>query len=605
MRFGPAGLLGSLRRPLALGTAAQDAAVPPARLSTSLWSLGLRRLQGGLDQVLDTRWPHLWLAVLCLVLFLPGFFSIQPVDLGETRIAVATRQMLDSGDLLRPRLGPAGSYGQPAGIHWVQAMLVRGLEALHLAHRTGIPAYRLASLLGALLAVLATCHWGQALVGRRAAFLGAVMLAGCAALVAVAHLATPDAPLLAALTAGMGLMAAAYLAPQRFTARHALGFWLAVAAGVLLRGSVALLLPLMAATALALADRGAPWLRALRPGWGVPLLLLATAPWFVAIDRATGGEALAALLREDWLGRLAGLGGEGRQPGLHLALFPATAFPAAWIVLLSLPGAWLDRAGRGTRFLLAWAVPAWLLAELTAGLPGAALPAFPPLMLLGAAWAVRPLRPRPPPWLLTTAGILLAAVAGAIGANAFGIAELDIREAPYGLMAMASAALLTWRLLAHGRSGAWARAALLGTVLATPLYAAVLQGTLSHLPVARIADRVAGTAQRVAPGLPPERFGVLGFDGASLLFAHGPGVHLLASGAAAADFLAGGPDRVVAVADMQEGEFRRAAATRGVEVSERATILSFDPYRRDFGIMIFYRAAGEAGAPRAGAAGAR
>jgi 4-amino-4-deoxy-L-arabinose transferase-like glycosyltransferase len=558
-------------------------------LTASTRPSGLHRLRDALDRLPDTAWPQLWLGVACLLLFLPGFFSIQPLDLGETRVAVATRQMLQSGDLLRI---PAGHPVQPPGIHWVQAMLVRGLEALHLAHRSGIPAYRLASLLGALLAVLATHHWGRALVGRQAAFLGALMLTGCAALVAGAHLATADTLLLAVVVAAMGLFAAAYLDPRRFTARQAAGFWLAVAAGVLLRGSVAVLVPLLAGATLAVADRGAPWLRALRPGWGVPLLLAAALPWFVATGVVTEGAALAALLRGDLLGQLAGLGGQDRWPGFHLLAFAATAFPAAWIALLALPGVWRDRAERGPRFLLAWAVPSWLLFEATSWLPIVVLPAFPPLMLLAARWALDPLRPRIAPWLLIVAGLLLAGVAGAIGLNALQIVELDIREAPYGLLAMVAAILLVWRLLAHGRRGAWARAALLGTLLATPLYAALLQGILSHLPVARIADRIAGTAQRVAPGLPPEHFGVLGFDGASLRFAYGPEVQLLADGEDAARFLAAVPGRVVAIADMREGEFRRAAAAQGIQVGEEAMILSFDPYRGEFGIMIFYRVAG-------------
>ena len=73
------------------------------------------------------------------------------------------------------------------------------------ATASDIWAYRVPSLAGAILAVLATFHWGRALVGRRAAFLGAAMLASSLVLVVEAHIAKTDAALLATTTAAMGL----------------------------------------------------------------------------------------------------------------------------------------------------------------------------------------------------------------------------------------------------------------------------------------------------------------------------------------------------------------------------------------------------------------
>lgn len=561
-------------RLLALRVAALARRMGGVTRAATAWQSGLASLWRALDALPQAPCPQAWLVAICLALFLPGFFSIQPLDLGETDIAVATRAMLEGGSLLGIPPGDAG----PIGIHWLQAAAVRALEALHLAHRHGIPAYRLVSLLGAVLAVLATWHWGRALVGRSAAFLGAGMLAGCAMLVAMAHLATAEAAGLAAATAAMGLFAAAYVGPARVTAGQAAGFWLAVAAGLLLAGPVALLPPLLAGLTLAAADRRAPWLRALRP-LQAPLLLAG----LVLAWRAAGGD-----LPTPWPGLAAG----EPQPGRHLLLLAATAFPAGWILLLALPAAWRERQQPAVRFLLAWAGPAWLAFELMPWGIGAVLPLFPALMLLAARWAMG--GHRPPVVLLVIAGQLLAAAAGAIAFKTFEVAGLDIRELPYGVLAILAATLLVWRLLAHGRARAWARAALLGTLLAAPLYAAVLQGTLSHLPVARIADRIAGTAWRVAPDLRPGQFGVLGFDRASLPFAFGGAVQGLEDGPAAARFLAAAPGRVVAIADLREGQFRRAAEALGLEVEEAATILSFDPYIDDFGIMIFYRAAGAA-----------
>jgi hypothetical protein len=217
------------------------------------------------------------------------------------------------------------------------------------------------------------------------------------------------------------------------------------------------------------------------------------------------------------------------------------------------------------------------------------------LALLGARWARDPLRSRPPRRLWIAAAALLAAAAAAVGLGALAVAYIDLREAPYGLLATAFAALLAWRLLAHGASAAWARAALLGTLLAAPLYAAVLEGTFTHLLVGRAAARIAGTAQRVVPGLTPERFGVVGFHRASLLFAHGPDIHLLSSGAAAARFLAETPGGLVAVADKEERGFQGAAAALGLPVREEAQIPVFDYLRPGFAVMVFFRAEASSG----------
>jgi 4-amino-4-deoxy-L-arabinose transferase-like glycosyltransferase len=549
-------------------------------------------LLASLDGLLATRRPRLWLVAICLALFLPGLPSIQPLDLGETQVAVATRQMLDSGDLLRVPPILASDPG-PIAVHWVQAASVRALEALGLAHRSGIFAYRLPALLGALLAVLATHHWGQVLVGRGAAFLGAAMLAGCAAVLAAAHVATADAVFLAAVTACMGLLATAYLRPAEFSAMRALDFWLCLGAGVLLRGPAAAAVPLLAAAGLYAADRRtAPWLRSLRPGWGAPLLAaMAALPWGIAsIATAIQGHApapppLVDRGPESFDSGIAGF----FLPGMHALSFPVAAFPAAWIVLLALPGTWRERPEPAPRLLLAWAAAAWVVCE-AAAMPPSAAAALPPCALLGARWALNPLRSGPPRWLRLAAAAILTVGAAAIGLGALAVAPLDLRVTPYGLLATAFAALLVWRLLAHGASAAWARAALCGTLLAAPLYAAVLEGTFTHFPIGRVAARIAGTAQRVAPGLPPGRFGVAGFRGASLLFAQGPDVHLLPDGAAAARFLAKAPGRLVAVSDKEERGFHSAAAALGLFVREEAQLQVFDYLRPGFAAMVFFRA---------------
>src|SRR5262249_44668579 len=96
-----------------------------------------------------------WLVFVCLVTFLPGFFTIPPVDRDEARFAQATKQMIETGNYVAIRFQDESRYKMPVGIYWLQAGFVRFGEAVGVprAH-TRIWLYRFPSLIGAIGAVL-------------------------------------------------------------------------------------------------------------------------------------------------------------------------------------------------------------------------------------------------------------------------------------------------------------------------------------------------------------------------------------------------------------------------------------------------------------------
>ncbi len=539
------------------------------------------------------RHPRLALVLLCLLLWLPGFFTLPATDRDESRFAQATRQMVDTGDYIRIRVGEEDRNKKPAGIHWLQAAAVHGVEALGIGDRTQIWPYRLPSLGGALLAVLATFQLGRALVGRRAALLGAAMLASCMVLVGEVHIAKTDAVLLATVTAAMGLFGLAYLRPQGFTAKQAAAFWLVLGVSVLIKGPIGPMVALLTGVTLAVVDRGAPWLRALRPAWGLPLMLAAAAPWFIAIGIATDGRFFAEAVGDDMLAKV----GSGEEkhwgpPGLYLALFGVTAFPAAFLVLLALPGAWAARLHPPTRFLLAWIVPAWLLFEaVQTKLPHYTLPAYPALMLLGAAWALHPLRGAVPRWLRWIALAALVGVAAGLPVAALAAAIwLSGAALPGALLAVAASALLLWVVLRAWRAEAWGRAGLAAVVLAVPLYAAVLEGVAPRLSPLWIAPRLGAELARAAPGLDSRDFGITGHAEPSVLFAVGGGTKLLRRGEDAARFLAEVPARrVVAVGDRAIADFRREAEARGLAPRAVGTVTGFNYTRGRWVTLTLFR----------------
>src|SRR5437868_10492353 len=98
-----------------------------------------------------------FLTLCALLLFLPGFFTIPPIDRDEARFAQATKQMVESGDFVDIRFQDEVRYKKPVGIYWLQAAVVKRAEALGFQHApTTIWLYRIPSFIGAISAVLLT-----------------------------------------------------------------------------------------------------------------------------------------------------------------------------------------------------------------------------------------------------------------------------------------------------------------------------------------------------------------------------------------------------------------------------------------------------------------
>src|ERR687889_1081149 len=150
------------------------------------------------------------LVLLSLACFLPGFTSLHPMDRDEPRYAQASKQMLETHDLVDIRFQDEARHKKPVGIYWLQSATVTLGEALGLPEaRTTIALYRIPSLLGAVAAVLLTYWAALAFLGRRGAFLSAALMAASVILMVEARLAKTDAVLLACSVAAMGGLARA------------------------------------------------------------------------------------------------------------------------------------------------------------------------------------------------------------------------------------------------------------------------------------------------------------------------------------------------------------------------------------------------------------
>ena len=200
----------------------------------------------------------------------------------------------------------------------------------------------------------------------------------------------------------MGALARAYFVrgAARLPLSTVLIFWLAVAAGVLVKGPLVPMFAALAVLALFVRERSARWFLALRPGLGVLIVLALALPWFVAIAVKSGGAFFTESVGHDMLGKVGTAQTYHWQPpGFYLLAFFATFWPAAALAVLAIPFAWKNRSDDRIAFALAWIVPSWLVFELVpTKLPHYVMPLYPAIAIVDRAGAVarfrRAARPR-------------------------------------------------------------------------------------------------------------------------------------------------------------------------------------------------------------------
>lgn len=516
----------------------------------------------------------LLLAALCLALFLPGLVSIPPVDRDESRYVVATSQMLDSGDFVDIRFQDGPRYQQPAGIYWLQSL---GAAAFTEPGARKVWAFRLPSLAGALIASLGAAVLAAGLLGRRTGLVAGALLAACLSLGFEAHIAKTDAALLACVVVAQFSLMRLYLRPQAGR-RPAAAFWLALGAGVMLKGPVILIVSGLTIAAVCLWDREAAWLRRLRPALGVPLMLALALPWYVAIGLVSHGDFFAFAVGKNLLGKVgAGQQSHGAPPGYHLLAFPATFWPGSLLVMLGLRAIWRERLRPEVRFLLCWIAPTWIVFESVATkLPHYVLPTFPALACLAALTLDAPKGQERWVWRTLQAALLVIWVAVSLlvcllAPAALWLVEHRIDALAIALSALALAAVgaALWSLSAGRRQGAVAALAAAAALVAANVYGLALPGLQTFWISARAAQAVA--AHSPCPHSP---LVTTPLREPSLVFLHGPDrTQLFGDPALAADALARlGPCATALVDARQQPAFLARAAARGLALTPAARV---------------------------------
>ncbi len=407
----------------------------------------------------------LMLILCCAPFQWPGLFALPPVDRDEPRFAEATRGIVASSDWrgrVVPQFAGKPRILKPPLTYWLQAPFVALLadERLPPPHTEprdlqdnptenrpawmdllspGLPdgdiwAYRMASVISSIAAVVMTWRLGLLMFAAPAAWLGALLLGACLAVMVDAHLARADQILLAFSTLAQWALYRIWrasatterLRPRRWdrgerpARKWVTIFWIAVTLGAMTKAPVLPVIPALTALTLAWVTRKWRWLGRLRIGTGLVLMLAVMLPWLALVAQSVGWRTVMETAYAESLGRAAqAREGHWAPPGYYLILLPVLLFPGS---LALLPAAWLAfrrgirwgesrkpkiesrkadfdfrfstfdflsrwrerKPGRAAElFCITWIVPMWLLFELSGTkLPHYTLPAFPAIALL-------------------------------------------------------------------------------------------------------------------------------------------------------------------------------------------------------------------------------
>lgn len=391
------------------------------------------------------------LVALCLLLYLPGFFSMPTVDRDEARFVQASRQMFEAESWhgwIVPKVQERPRLQKPPLIYWTQALTAAGATGRWLGREyTGADAvwmYRLPSLLAAIGAVVMTTRLARRLFAPGAAILAGSLLACSPVMFWEARQGRADMVMLFFCTVAVHALwrclegrAAGVPAPARWVAL----LWVATSLGVMTKGPVPLMVVGLALLVLGALGGGWGVVKRARPLVGAMVVLAPIACWVLLLSREIDlGEYFRGVWRETGGRAASAMEGHWGPAGYHtlvafVGLFPGSLMLGPGVVRAARRGltgegsGWAKvrslRAAHGpSAFLLAVIAPSWVVFEVSGTkLPHYTLPLYPALAILAARMvfaASREARLRLPLlrallWCFVAGVVVLAAAAGAVG----------------------------------------------------------------------------------------------------------------------------------------------------------------------------------------------
>jgi hypothetical protein len=230
----------------------------------------------------DRERASLLLLLAAVPVFLVALGANSIWDANEAFYVETPRQMVVTGDYLNPSFGGEPRFNKPVLSYWLVAGTYRLLGESVAAERMVIAA-------AALVTILATLVIGGAIGGRATGLLAAVVLATAPRFVFFSRRILIDVLVTMFMTAALACFVAAERYPERRRTMLLL-MYLAIGGGVLTKGPVALVLPLLAFGAWLLMERRLGDIRRLMILPGALIVLAVVVPWYAAVYNQHGWD---------------------------------------------------------------------------------------------------------------------------------------------------------------------------------------------------------------------------------------------------------------------------------------------------------------------------
>jgi 4-amino-4-deoxy-L-arabinose transferase-like glycosyltransferase len=316
----------------------------------------------------------LLLAAVCYAMFFYGISDIGLIGPDEPRYAEVAREMYASGDFVTPRLHGEPWFEKPPLMYW-------GVAAAYAVFGVGEFAARFPSAFGAALSVFLIYYACRKLWGRPTAIWACLILASSVGYFAFARAASMDMPLTICLTSALLSFLTAYNSSSPNRRFWFFAFYAFIGFGVLAKGPVAIVLPVMSLFGyLVFRGRLSEW-REWHPGYAWIILLIA-GPWYAAVTWANGMEFIRVFFINQNLARFTStVHGHPRPFYFYIPDFLMLAFPWSFLILPAMRRG-LDR---NDRLLIWWTIVPIIFFSLSGSkLPGYILPSVPPAIMLFA-----------------------------------------------------------------------------------------------------------------------------------------------------------------------------------------------------------------------------
>jgi 4-amino-4-deoxy-L-arabinose transferase-like glycosyltransferase len=351
----------------------------PAKFSSSQAANLARSIIERLKNLGPEFWRLTGLTLVGLAVFFWRLGTPGLMDPDEGRYAEIAREMLVSKDWLVPRLNFLPYLEKPPLVYWLTALSFQGFGLSEWAARLPVA-------LSAWGCVYLGYGLGRALSGAGPAWYGALVLATAGGFVVLGRILTLDMTLALWVNLAVGL---GYLAWSR--ERPSLWKWAyaAVALGVLTKGPVAAVLPVLIWGVWGLSRGRGQWFAWLRP-WGVLLAAGLTLPWFLRVGWEYP-QFFKFFLWEHHVARFAGGAFHSQSFFFYGPVLLGLFIPWTMLLFWTLQRQW-DTPGPDRRFLLLWFLVVLVFFSLSRGkLVPYILPAFLPLALLvgEALWRLK------------------------------------------------------------------------------------------------------------------------------------------------------------------------------------------------------------------------